>query len=264
VNLQVDERAIRQTLEKRSTELDLRVDSKAYRHRMSSYRISELARRSGFAPSTLRYYESVGLLPDPDRTEAGHRVYDDIALERLGFIARAKQMGLALDDIAELVALWTDGPCAPVQERLQVLLEEKVADVRHQLSDLNGFAAQLDHLRSSLASIEPGDRCGPGCGCDTELSDPIVCTLPTDARDDRLAAWTDVVGQVVEREATPSGMRLRFNADPKVVSTIADLAVREAECCAFFSFTITVDGRGVWLAVDAPPDGRLVLEALFG
>ena len=230
---------------------------------MSSYRISELARRTGFAPSTLRYYESVGLLPDPERTDAGYRVYDDTALERLGFIARAKQMGLALDDIAELVALWADGPCAPVHERLRVLVDDKVSDVRQQLGELNGFAAQLEHLRASLAAIEPADRCGPGCGCDAELSAPIVCTLSVDERPDRSNAWTELLAHAIERESTATGVRLRFAADPQLVSTVADLAVREAECCAFFSFTITVDARGVWLAVDAPPDGRPLLDALF-
>jgi hypothetical protein len=172
-------------------------------------------------------------------------------------------MGLSLDDIAELVALWADGPCAPVQDRMRMLLDDKLGDVRQQLSNLTGFASQLEHLRGSLATIEPADRCGPGCGCDAELSAPIVCTLPSDAGADRTRSWSEVLGRASERETTAGGMRLRFDADPRVVSTIADLAVREAECCAFFSFTITVDGRGVWLAVAAPPDGRPVLDALF-
>jgi DNA-binding transcriptional MerR regulator len=230
---------------------------------MSAYRISELARRTGFAPSTLRYYESVGLLPDPERTAAGYRVYDDTALERLGFIARAKQMGLALDDIAELVALWADGPCAPVHERLRGLLEGKVAEVRRQLDDLQRFAVQLEHLRSSLEASEPAERCGPGCGCDAELSAPIVCTLSTDERSNRASAWTDVLSHAIERESTATGVRLRFDAAPQLVSAMADLAVREAECCAFFALTITIDARGAWLTVDAPPDGRPVLDALF-
>jgi DNA-binding transcriptional MerR regulator len=230
---------------------------------MSAYGISELARRTGFAPSTLRYYESIGLLPDPERTDAGYRVYDDTALERLGFIARAKQMGLALNDIGELVALWADGPCAPVHDRLRVLLDDKVSEVRSQLGELNGFAVQLEHLRASVAAIEPADRCGPGCGCDTELSPPIVCTLSEDERPDRANAWTELLARAVERESTATGIRLRFDADPELVANIAELAVREADCCSFFSFTFTVDARGVWLAVDAPPDARPVVDALF-
>jgi hypothetical protein len=97
----------------------------------------------------------------------------------------------------------------------------------------------------------------------SEPSPPIACTLSTEERPDRLNAWTDVLARAVERQSTPTGVRLRFERDPQLVSTIADLAVREAECCAFFAFTITVDTGGVWLAVDAPLDARPVLEALF-
>jgi hypothetical protein len=92
---------------------------------------------------------------------------------------------------------------------------------------------------------------------------PIVCTLPSEQMTDRSGAWTEVLAKAIEREPTAAGLRLRFDADPTVVATLAELAVLEAECCAFFSFTITVDGGGVWLAVDAPPDGRPVLDALF-
>ena len=84
-----------------------------------------------------------------------------------------------------------------------------------------------------------------------------------DERPGRMSGWTDVLDRVVERESTATGMRLRLDADAQVVSTAADLAVREAACCAFFSFTLTIDTGGVWLAVDAPPDGRPVLDALF-
>ena len=66
---------------------------------MTGLQISELARRTGFPPTTLRYYETLGLLPRPGRTAAGYRVYDDRAEERLAFIARAKAMGLGLEEI---------------------------------------------------------------------------------------------------------------------------------------------------------------------
>src|SRR5262245_61575779 len=123
------------------------------------YRISELARRSGFTSSALRYYETVGLLPPPERTLAGYRISDEAALERLAFIRGAKSMGLALEDIAELVGLWADGPCAPVQDRLCKLLDAKATEVDAQLGDLVRFTAQLDHLRRSLAETEPAERC---------------------------------------------------------------------------------------------------------
>lgn len=65
--------------------LDLRVGSKVYRRRVSTYRFSQLAERSGVPATTLRYYESVGLLA-AERMPAGYRLYDDEAVRRLEFI----------------------------------------------------------------------------------------------------------------------------------------------------------------------------------
>jgi hypothetical protein len=73
--------------------LDLRADLKDYGARVSGYRIAELAERSGFTATALRYYEQIGLLEPPARTSAGYRMYDDAALERLAFVDRAKRMG---------------------------------------------------------------------------------------------------------------------------------------------------------------------------
>jgi DNA-binding transcriptional MerR regulator len=229
------------------------------------YRISELAERSGFSPSTLRYYETIGLLPEPDRTDGNYRIYDDDALERLAFISRAKTMGLALDDITELVTLWSDGPCAPVQERLQTLLDAKVAEVNAQLADLSRFALQLAHLRRSVAVFEPADRCGPACGCDIALpvEPAIACTLSAAEAVDRSTAWNTVLARVTEREMTDRGVRARLPDDPELIARTSELCVREVECCAFFSFALTVDTSGVWLDVAAPNDARDVLDRLF-
>ena len=240
------------------------------------YRISELARRSGFPPSTLRYYETVGLLPVPDRTAAGYRSYDDDALARLAFIARAKTMGLALDDIRDLVALWADGYCAPVQDRLRDLLDRKVGEVGQQLAELSRFARQLDHIRQSLAAAAPAtpppERCGPGCPCDTgpepapapeAIRVPIDCTLSPIQAADRTAAWVDLLSRASSRQATPNGVRLGLPADPELVARAAGLSVQETDCCAFFSFQVTVTASGVWLDVAAPPDAQPMLDGLF-
>ena len=231
------------------------------------YRISELADRSGFSASTLRYYESIGLFPPPERTSSGYRVYDDAALERVTFIQRAKSLGLSLDEIAELVELWDNGPCAPVQQRLRHLLVAKLADVRGQRAELQRFASQLEHLSASLATTEPADRCGPGCGCDTQLSsarEPIACTLSAGEAADRSRAWASLLTEVVDRQPTDGGVRLRLPADASLVAQAAELAVGEADCCAFFSFVVSINNGGAWLEVTAPPDGGVVLHALFG
>ena len=63
----------------------------------TGYRITDVAERTGFTPATLRYYEQIGFLPASTRTAAGYRVYDDSGLDRLGFVARAKQLGCTLE-----------------------------------------------------------------------------------------------------------------------------------------------------------------------
>lgn len=73
--------------------------------------ISELAARSGFSASALRYYEQVGLLSAAERTRGGYRLYEESALSRLRFIDRAKSLGLPLEEIRELVAVWDGGLC---------------------------------------------------------------------------------------------------------------------------------------------------------
>ncbi|MDQ1466938.1 MAG: hypothetical protein QOH10_1353 [Actinomycetota bacterium] len=73
---------------------------------MSTYTIGEVAERTGFSTSSLRYYEGIGLVAPATRTESGYRVYDDQTLSRLAFIARAKQLGCSLAEITDLAGIW--------------------------------------------------------------------------------------------------------------------------------------------------------------
>jgi DNA-binding transcriptional MerR regulator len=67
-------------------------------------RIGEAADRVGVNPETIRFYESIGVLPEPPRTPTGYRGYDDEHVERLHFIRSAQRRGLKLEDIAEVLA----------------------------------------------------------------------------------------------------------------------------------------------------------------
>jgi hypothetical protein len=92
---------------------------------------------------------------------------------------------------------------------------------------------------------------------------PIACTLETGDLPDRLAAWGEMLEQVVERTDVPGGLRLTMSADADVAS-LAALAAAERGCCAFLDFTITIDARGVALEVTTTDDARPVLDELFG
>lgn len=65
---------------------------------MGGYMIGEVADATGFTTSILRYYEDEGLLPAPERTSAGQRIYSDAHVGRLRFMARGKRLGLTLGD----------------------------------------------------------------------------------------------------------------------------------------------------------------------
>jgi DNA-binding transcriptional MerR regulator len=106
--------------------------------------VSELARRTGLGPDTIRYYGRLGLLPEAGRTPGGHRFFDESAVERVRFIKGAQWFELRLDEIRELLEISDNGLC-PCQQT-KSLLEQRIAaiDVQRQ---------RLDHIRSVLSGL---------------------------------------------------------------------------------------------------------------
>lgn len=240
---------------------------------MGSYKISEVAERTGFATSTLRFYEDIGVLSATERTPAGYRLYDDRAVERLRFVARAKQLGLSLDEITELATLWDDDACGPVQHRMRELVATKSAQVAEQINEMSEFAGQLAQVAERLSDAPLDGPCDESCGCGpvqnvalgrvaVAADVPIACTLAPEQIGDRLSEWQVVLDDVVDRAATPDGVRLTFGSTP--APTIAALAEQEQQCCAFFGFTVGIGGGVVTLEITAPPDARTILGDMFG
>jgi MerR family transcriptional regulator, redox-sensitive transcriptional activator SoxR len=93
---------------------------------MAEILIGEVARRSGLRPSAIRYYESIGLLPPPDRVR-GRRLYPEKVLRRLSLVGAAQRAGLSLDEIGELLAA-SDSDGA-VSKRLRTIAENKLPEV---------------------------------------------------------------------------------------------------------------------------------------
>jgi DNA-binding transcriptional MerR regulator len=262
------------------------------------YRIAEVSRLTGFTPTTLRYYENAGVLAPPERTAAGYRTYDDRAVERLRLVARAKELGCTLDEIAGLVEAWDADDCGPVKHRLRSLVNAKVGEIERHMTEQVALAAQLRATAANLdgrpvdgpcddrcgctsavtaddvpAPVE-ASGCGADCGCGTAApgavdlvtpseTPPIACSLGGGDMQARIGEWQAVLTAVDQREAIPNGVRLRFGPGAPLVE-IARLAGAEFECCPFFSFTISIDARGVVLEVAAPPDGQVLLESVFG
>lgn len=120
-------------------------------------RIGELAAELGVNTKTIRYYEGIGLLPAPRRTEAGYRLYDAADRERLAFIRKARAIGLTLAEIGRLLALRREGeqPCGHLRD----LVDEKLAAVDAQLRALNDFRAELVTLRAEASDTNDDEGC---------------------------------------------------------------------------------------------------------
>ena len=124
---------------------------------MQSHSIGALSKRTGVKVTTIRYYEGRGLLPDPGRTNGGQRRYGDAELDRLSFIAHARQLGFDLDAIAELIAL---------QETPQVahgdahrIAKDRIAEVRDRIERLRRLEAELVRVVAACDGHPDGQPC---------------------------------------------------------------------------------------------------------
>lgn len=260
---------------------------------MATYTIAEVARRSGFPSTTLRYWEDVGLLPPAPRTPAGYRTYDDADLARLAFVARAKQLGCTLEEIGDLVTTWDGAECEPVQHRLRHLVDAKVGETHDRIAELTAFAAQLRDAAVQLTARTPAGPCDDRCGCAAPVGattpvplaarpgpvvegptvrsaadarsagPPIACSLDGAALGDRREEWHAALAGVVAREPLPGGVRLLLGPG-RDLGEIARLVGAEQSCCAFLRFALTVDERGAALEVRAPDAAADLLATLFG
>ncbi len=106
--------------------------------------IGVVAARTGVNIETIRYYERIGLVPAPPRTEGRQRAYDEDHLKRLAFIRRGRELGFSLDQIRDLLGLVRghDLTCAEVK----ALTEQHVANIRHKLQDLRRLERVLNEL----------------------------------------------------------------------------------------------------------------------
>ncbi len=106
--------------------------------------IGEAARASGVSAKMIRYYESVGLIPAAERTEAGYRLYAPIDVNTLRFIGRARDFGLSMQRIKLLVSLWQDRNRASRDVKRIAL--EHAADLRARIAELTTIADALQDL----------------------------------------------------------------------------------------------------------------------
>lgn len=110
-----------------------------------------MADRLGVTTKSIRFYESIGLLPEPERAPSGYRRYTETDAERLTFIKTAQRLGLTLDEIKEIIAFRDRGqrPCAYVAE----VLHRQVADLDERIREMRRLRDELRHLERHAAAL---------------------------------------------------------------------------------------------------------------
>lgn len=122
-----------------------------------NYTISQLAKAVGVPTTTLRYYERVGLLEPEDRSQGNYRLYTEESLRRLQFIRAAQATGFTLDDVKELMSV--QGDKTPSCQDVQMLIEERLADIEQRLKDLRHVQRVLKSALEKCRETEQAGCC---------------------------------------------------------------------------------------------------------
>ena len=125
--------------------------------------IKELERRTNLSGKTIRYYESIGLLPPPSRLANGYRNYGEADVDRVKFVAAARGLDFSLDDIGEILDLRDrrEAPCRVVLD----LLQQKADEISQRIAELQRLEADLRELHRLGQTFPMDDVDGKNCVC---------------------------------------------------------------------------------------------------
>lgn len=233
-------------------------------------RISDLSARTGVPASTLRFYETEGLLP-ADRAENGYRVYGEAAVDRLAFIAQAKHLDLPLTAVRELVTAWESEPCHSVRAKYRPMLLEHAAQVDERIVSLEALRSTLATAVERLDALPDRDdpcdadctfldRARPELPIVTDPGTTIACSLAGGDYGTRVADWRELLTGAPRADV---GGGVRVTLPTTALGRAASLAQAEQSCCAFYTFRIDLHGSTFDLTITAPPEARAMLEDLL-
>jgi len=126
-------------------------------------KIQEFAQLTGMSSKTIRYYESIGILPSPQRTANGYRDYNKQDVERARFVAGMRSLDLSLDEIQELLAM-RDSREAPCRTLLE-LIEQKANQIEERIRLLQQMEVDLRQLHRLGLTFPTDDIDGKHCIC---------------------------------------------------------------------------------------------------
>lgn len=214
---------------------------------MTGLRVSELAARAGVTASAVRFYERAGLLSSARRAANGYRVFDESALDDLALIGKAKDIGMSLGEIADLVSAWHSRECHDVHGLLREHLGRRTARIDDQISGLAASRQRSQAAFGRLTAHQPASgRCLTDCACTeafepapgTESFRPAGCTLDDDELACRVGEWHALAAAALSAER--DGDVLRLCLETAMIPAAAKLIAAEATCCPEATFTLEV------------------------
>ena len=121
----------------------------------AGFPIGRAAEQSGVKVPTIRYYEEIGLLPAPPRTDSNRRLYGDSELKRLAFIRHARELGFDVDAIRTLLSLQDNPqqPCAAAD----AIARDRLLEVRARISRLRALERELERMADNCADGHVGE-----------------------------------------------------------------------------------------------------------
>lgn len=111
--------------------------------------IGEISRLSGVNIETIRYYERIGVMPKPKRSEGGHRLYGETQLNRLAFVRRSRELGFTLKEVRALLAFIDSGNMTC--NEVHAVTTEHLQDVRDKIEDLRKLERALEELAAQCS-----------------------------------------------------------------------------------------------------------------
>jgi Cu(I)-responsive transcriptional regulator len=109
--------------------------------------IGQASRASGVSAKMIRYYESIGLVPRADRKQSGYRDYGSADIHRLRFIRRARDLNFSVEQIRDLLRLWSDRHRSNAD--VKAIASKHVAELKERAKHLNEMANALKHLATA-------------------------------------------------------------------------------------------------------------------
>ena len=125
--------------------------------------INQLADLAGVSPKTIRYYESIGVLPAPQRSPNGYRDYEEADVKRLKLVAGARRLEFSLDDVTEIIAMRDrrEAPCRVMLDKLA----QKADEIAQRIDELQRLEQELRHLYELGQTFPTDDVDSKACVC---------------------------------------------------------------------------------------------------